>query len=739
MLARLFHSQDGSPDVNACLGAPFRFSRSRCARAGPAGTQSKGWILRLWADTDHMGCRPPAWITAVPSPTGPQFCIPAAGDNECGVRSEGLWPIWEAWARRGSPQHLVDTIKHGYTPPLATFPPPRHLANYKSATVTHLPQILLELSRLRSIGKLEGPLPYRPWLVHPLGGAPKKDSDKVRATVDATQVGLNACTMSFPTHFDGLEAAIAKLRPGCWMARIDLSDAFLHWPIAQEFCDLFGVQHPATGEYFRYRYVNFGWKEAPHLHNMFADELVRIIALPSRSGGADRLVIMYSDDIFLVGDSADSCGIPEVMSVLSDLGLRVNPAKILGPSQCLEFLGVELDSVRARARVSDSKVAKTLTMLNEFLAQHGAGTQVPRRSVARVAGKLSWLAPVVTGGRTHLRQVFTAMAPGPLAPGQSLRSLWTAAAPCTLSAAAVSDLSWWRDNLETSNGVTLNLVAGSADHGAWKGVVPFDDLTLDQCTFVPGTDIPVFTTDAAGTLGCGGFWGPDGFQTRWDPAQFELHITYKELWAIFVGLRRWGPQWRGRRVLVRTDSSAAMAAVNKGTSPSPALMRLIYLIKEQELLFDISLRARHIPGVVNVRADGLSRFSTETPSPWPAPPMQPQWSQLEQEFSIVHTGRILSHDETLSFCSSAVGDEDDLLLWPASSADATDCVAHFLNSRKASPRARATVVVPAMESEPWFRWLRGFTVLGCKLAPSTDSESCSAHESTQMLILRSPD
>ena len=94
----------------------------------------------------------------------------------------------------------------------------------------------------------------------------------------------------------------------------------------------------------------------------------------------------------------------------------------------------------------------------------------------------------------------------------------------------------------------------------------------------------------------------------WPPQLIHKHINYLELLAVFLALKHFLSFIRGRHVLVKTDNSTVVAYINRqGGTRS---LQLHQLAKELIVWCDISLlsiRATHVPGILNRGADLLSR------------------------------------------------------------------------------------------------------------------------------------
>ena len=84
---------------------------------------------------------------------------------------------------------------------------------------------------------------------------------------------------------------------------------------------------------------------------------------------------------------------------------------------------------------------------------------------------------------------------------------------------------------------------------------------------------------------------------------------------IHLALEAWAPQLHAMspcRVLLRPDNTLTLAAINRQTSTSPLIRKLLLRTLRLGAELGPQLAAKHIPGVENIRADRLSR---EKPPP----------------------------------------------------------------------------------------------------------------------------
>ena len=110
----------------------------------------------------------------------------------------------------------------------------------------------------------------------------------------------------------------------------------------------------------------------------------------------------------------------------------------------------------------------------------------------------------------------------------------------------------------------------------------------------------------------------------WSLPESKLHINYLELKAVFLALKEFQDLCIDKIVLVATDNTTVVAYINKeGGMRSGPLCALLWRILTWCTRQKVTLRARHIPGHLNVIADKLSRLGQT---------IQTEWSLLQEVF-----------------------------------------------------------------------------------------------------------
>jgi hypothetical protein len=386
---------------------------------------------------------------------------------------------------------------------------------------------------------------------------------------------------------------------------VDQSDAYLHWPVKAEHCDLLGIQHPVTKEFWRFRTLCFGLSVAPFVQQSIS------LAIKARLAVLGVTAIVYLDDFLLISESEREAAahLQITLDLFAELGVGVKQSKVQRPTQGLEFLGIFLSVPESLATLTEARVAKLRRKVLTFLATHNGTHEVQRRALASITGSLNWFAPFYAEARALLHPLHTALYT--LSPGVKTLS-WHAQAKVAYTRACRRALHAWVRLLEqrpTRKVYLFNTGGG----GFWSGTFAFPaEFLPEQHMFVPGFHgrdrIAVLTTDAC-TRGYGGFTGTERFQGEFKGDSLDLHINVKELLAVLYGLRKYaGTEWKGCRVLVRSDNMTTVAALNRRSHILPHLDAILAQVRSLCEEHKLDIAAQHIPGVQNELADALSRF-----------------------------------------------------------------------------------------------------------------------------------
>jgi hypothetical protein len=449
-------------------------------------------------------------------------------------------------------------------------PAPSNTTNYKSASVTNKDaaekQIYEEIRYGRYI-IADRPPP----IISSLGAIPKKNGD-VRLIHDLSRPGggvnqhASDTSVSYPT----VEGATKTMNKGCYLAKIDLASAYRSIPLHPSSFQLTGLKwrfgNNSKNTFLFDSRLPFGAARSCRIFQALTDSIVRMM------DKRDIKCRGYIDDFLIITDTYLECktALSTMTTLIASLGLEINWSKVEGPSTCLTFLGVRIDTEGRTLALPEEK----LRVVKETLQIWKTKQKAKKLDIQRLVGSLNWCARVIAGGRSFLRNIIDLIGKA-TSPYHYVR----------LGAAAKADINWWIKGLDLFNGFT-----------------PFPaDVPEPTCSFA---------TDACLSGGAGHF-GADWFFTDWAIDFPELNndnINVLELKCVLIAVKRWSHEWYGKHLVVHSDNASTVAAVNNATSRSQNLLPLVQELFWWTISNNFKLSASFIPGKLNILADRLSRL-----------------------------------------------------------------------------------------------------------------------------------
>ncbi len=329
------------------------------------------------------------------------------------------------------------------------------------------------------------------------------------------------------------------------------------------------------GKAYQYKVLPFGLALAPRTFTKIMDAALA----PLRLQGIR--VLNYLDDWLILAHSRELVSRHRdiVLGHIHSLGLRMNAKKsVLLPSQRTVFLGVRLDSVQMQARLAPARIP----VFTACLARFKLGHHVSVGTCRRLLGLMAAASPVLPLGLLHMRPFLWWMKELRLHPTVPATRLIRVSRSCC------RHLLMWRDPVFLQSGVRMGAI--HRRH--------------------------MITMDASMT-GWGAVFEGRPASGEWKEEFLFWHINCLELRAVFLALKYFLPVLGGHHIIVRTDDMAVVSqGINRqGGSKSRTLDRLArHLLLWSQDKF-LSLRAVHVPGVLNLAADFLSRQKLE-PGEW---------------------------------------------------------------------------------------------------------------------------
>ena len=572
-----------------------------------------------------------------------------ADDDLFGVLDRGRRINVEALQKYGFSEDMVREGQEGVKMEFIYSPPQYRGRNYGGA-LDYPAKLQAEFERLHARGWIEGPLLYAPHIVNGLGGVWKEDKDKWRTVLNARSSGLNAATEEVAAKLDSLQDVLRHSLPNQLMSGIDLADAFLAHPYSSEFCDLWGMQD-ANGDFWRYRFLAFGGKASPGVQQRWINALGDVIekhGLKFTRAGSEaasrrdgfKVAGKYLDDMHIlhpVGISVEAAReqFESVHQLILELGFDAKRKKDQLPATVKEYLGMVIDTEGQTVTITQERAEALKADIAAFRERcrvaHGV---LSRREVARLTGKLQWVAEIVLGGQRHLRQLYRArdnFVDKHIAESASSRQQWSDNVKVRVGEEVEDGLAFWEQALTDIPTRPIFLSNLRGHNGFWKGDVDaFDDEIDAAAGCVEGEDIEVITTDASG-WGAGAWWRHHRFQEEFKvgeraPAKSS---NWREAMTVVMALERWGAQLRGRRVLVRSDNTTTVSILNKLDTGAETLEAVASALLNVCQKYDLRVSGRHIKGVENKLADALSRDDFEYD--------KNDWQLLPSEFAELST------------------------------------------------------------------------------------------------------
>ncbi len=328
----------------------------------------------------------------------------------------------------------------------------------------------------------------------------------------------------------------------------------------------------------------FGLSPSPRVFTKVAEAAL----VPLREQGVR--ILNYLDDGLILAQSQDQlcehrhwCSRTSASWAFGSTGKRANSCRCRGSL----FSVWSLDLVNQTARLTQERAQSVLNCLNTFKNR----TAAPLNQVSKAPWHMAAAAAVHTPlGLLHMRPLqhwLHGRVPRWAWQSGTLRVQVTPA--CRQTFTPWSDLSFLRA------GVPLEQVSRHA----------------------------VVYTDAS-AKGWGATFNGLAVSGVWTGPKLHWHINCLELLAVHLALNRLKRRLRGEHVLVRTDSTATIAYINRQgglrSRRMSQLARHLLLWSRKHLR---SLRAIHIPGLLNRTADELSRAAL--PGEWR---LHPQTVQL---------------------------------------------------------------------------------------------------------------
>lgn len=411
----------------------------------------------------------------------------------------------------------------------------------------------------------------KPTIVSALGAVPKSDGG-FRQIHDCSlpiETGLNSYAPTFCHYaYESVDDAVRLMGPHFYMAKIDIYHAYRHVSISKDSQRATGLQWTflnGRSVFMIDRKMPYGARGPPIIFHRISQAIKRMMA---RRGYKN--IVAYQDDFLVIGSNYEECyQVWTIMqTLLKSLGFKINEKKLVPPTTCLVFLGIQIDTVACELSLPADK----LSVIQDCVASFMSKKRATKQQLQSLVGRLNFAARVVRGARLFLRRLFNAIA-----------TLKHQRHKFRLRGPVKADIEWWHRFLRDFNGVAA---------------------------FMDNTPITTVQTDACLRAG-GAFYRGDFYYTSWEadyPEAADMCINYKEALIAVLALQRWGHLFANKYVFLYTDNQCAATILNKCSCKNDYLMQCMRDMFWLSTKYNFCVKVFYMQGCLQTLPDAISRL-----------------------------------------------------------------------------------------------------------------------------------
>ena len=493
-----------------------------------------------------------------------------------------LQTFWQTWLELGAGPKVVQILKEGYTLPFRIRP---HLTRSPSVVScyvnphrnSYLLEALHQLMDKNAVERVHNQTSLgffnRLFLV-------PKPNNKWRPILDLSK--LNPFLKAESFKMETPETIRISLQQEEWVTSIYFKDAYFHIPIQEQSRKY--LRFHVEGRTYQFKALPFGLSMAPLEFTVIVKE-VKLMAMHQ-----GIRIHQYLDDWLVRARSHQAClrHTHDLVALCQKLGWLVNLEKSeLEPKQIFDFVGYRFDLKTGRVRPTQDHWQN----LQEKIVKILSLPTCPVRQFMSLIGLLTATEKQVHLGRLHMRPIQWHLKNNWRVP-ESLEKI------IPIPKSLHPHLRWWLDE--------ENVLKGQPLHPIKYALQMFTDASKE---------------------GWGAHLDEHIARGDWSLPESNMHINYLELKAVFLALKHFQNLCAGKTVLIATDNTTVVSYINKeGGMRSGPLCALLWRIITWCTKRQVTLRARHIPGRLNVVADKLSRLGQT---------IQSEWSLLPEVFQAI--------------------------------------------------------------------------------------------------------
>ena len=532
---------------------------------------------------------------------------------------------------------------------------------------------------------------------------PKKNGD-IRLILNLKPLNVHLSYEHF--KMEHLHCALGLMEENCYMASIDLTDAYYSVNIHEGFRKY--LRFLWNDKLYQFTCMAQGLSCAPRIFT----KIMKPLFAKLRSEGF--LSVFYLDDSLLIGKDFCDCSVnvSKTSKLLTEAGFIINCEKSqFLPVTEIKFLGFILNSNDMTVTLPIDKKQKIVDLCNKYLLDSSSKI----RDIASLIGLLISSLPGVQYGALFCRYL-------ELCKISALKhSRGNFDKNMTLDDNAKLELKWWIANVMSSY-KTIRVPPHS------------------HC----------ITTDAS-LSGWGCVYMNETTGGRWSKDESDIHINVLELKAVLLSLQTFLSHVTSSHIKIKSDNSTAVSYINNlGGVKSITCHKIAREIWIWAISRNNHISAEHLPGVENVVADKASRVFDENT----------EWQLVPTIFNYI-SDRLGPFDIDL-FASRLNFQCSDYCSWkPDPTAKFIDAFsiswAQFTNSYLFPPfsvilkclqkicqdQTRVVMIVPLWTTQPWFPKLVRMFIdapiilpLGILRLPFKEQATHKLHKNLRLIVCR---
>ena len=255
----------------------------------------------------------------------------------------------------------------------------------------------------------------------------KKNTDngkkKYRMILNVKHLNFHAEYVHF--KMDSLESCLNLMEDKCFMASIDLEDAYHSIPMYPRHTKF--LKFEVKGQFYKYLVLRQGYRDSPRIFTKITKPLI------SHLHERGILCSIYIDDLCVQGSTFEECktNVTYAVKIFESVGFDISPKSHLTPHQNIEHLGFFLDSKTMTISLGISKRDHVKLLIQQLLS-----STITVRDLAQVIGTLVASFPAVEYGRLFYRQL-------EMLKTQTLRNAFNYDNQILLTQEARAELRWW--------------------------------------------------------------------------------------------------------------------------------------------------------------------------------------------------------------------------------------------------------------------------------------------------------